>query len=158
MNVLELLEDFQRHYSCSDDIEIVNKRIAQLSTALNLGKYNYTLFIEANQDEQRIMLNFFPEVNVQTGKIIDAIMLCNYLNSQYKYSGKLVLLEDIQASFCYKVLLDINNIENPSVSLILMLIVDAGSFLERFNGIICDVAYTPTTFEAIQKGLESKEV
>jgi len=158
MNILELLEDFQKHYSCDGDIEIINEEVVELLTTLNIGNHDYTLFIEANQDEQRIMLNFYPEIKVQTGKIIDAIMLCNYFNSQYTYIGKIVLVEDIEACFCYKVLLDINNIENPSVSLILMLIVDAGNFLERFNEILCDISYTPKTFEKIQKELESDEV
>ncbi len=158
MKILELLEDFQKYYSCNDDIEIYNESIAEISTTLNIGNHDYTLFIEANQDEQRIMLNFYPEIKVQTGKIIDAIMLCNYLNSRYNYSGKIVLLEDIEACFCYKVMLDINNIENPSLSLILMLLVDAGNFLERFNEILCEISYTPKTFEAIQKGLESEGV
>ena len=155
MNILELLEDYQRHYSCGDIIEIIKEDRAEFSTTVNIWKHNYTLFIEAHQTEGRMVLNFFPDIKVQTGKIIDAIMLCNYLNSQYTYSGKIVLLEDIEASFCYKVLLDINNIENPSVSLILMLIVDAGKFLARFNGILCDISYTPKTFEAIQKDIEN---
>ena len=157
MDILELLKDFKRTYSCNNDIEIINENIAELATTLNIGKHHYTLSFKTNQKDPRIMLNFYPEVKVQSGKIIDAIMLCNYLNCQYYYNGGVVLLADIEACFCYKVLLDINNIEKPTVSLLLRLLADATHFFQRFNGIICDIAYTPKTFEAIQRDIENKK-
>jgi len=30
MNILELLEDFQKHYSCDGDIEIINEENAEI--------------------------------------------------------------------------------------------------------------------------------
>lgn len=158
MNLIELLEDFQTQIECEGDIEIIDDDIAQLLTTVIIGGQTFSLFIETNQEKQRIVINLFPDFVVQTGKLIDAIMLFNYLNYTYNYRGRVALRETSKASICYKTILDVNDIENLSVILLARVLADGIKFFERFSGIISDIAFTPKTFEAIQRDIETKGI
>jgi hypothetical protein len=130
-----------------------------LVTKLTIKGQDYEVQIRGLESRQVIALNVYFPITVIEGKFVDATMLCNRINQDRNYSGKITL--DDKGLITSKALLFVEDLMQLKKMVYLMLDSCCALF-ERYSEALTAVAQTTKTYETIRdqecqhKAIENK--
>lgn len=118
-----------------------------LITRLTIKKQDYEVQINGLESQQVIALSVYSPVTVKEGKFIDATMLCNLINQNRDYSGKISLND--QGLITCKALFFVEELQ-PLKKMIYQMLDNCCALFDRYSEAITAVAETTKTYETIR--------